>query len=124
MNKIIRMLVVTLLVSTVAISVMAQTRAFAPAVSVRLVEITGKIRDLHGLPVVAFKVSLRNWFGEDLASAVTDSNGVFDLRNVRPGRYHFNFRPLAENSRGETVIIDVPTHLLHMDMTVNRNPPA
>jgi hypothetical protein len=122
MRKLIIMLAAALLASTIGISVMPETHVFASGV--RLIEITGKVRDKGGHPVAALKISLRNWFGADLASAVTDANGVFDLRNVMPGRYYFNFRPLAEDSRGETMIIDVPAHIMHMDMTVNRNPPA
>jgi carboxypeptidase family protein len=123
MRKLIIMLAATLVASTIGISVMAQTHTFAPGAS-SLAEITGRIRDARGNPVAALKISLRNWFGADLTSAVTDDNGVYDLRNVIPGRYYFNFRPLAENSHGQTVIIDVPTHILHMDLTVTRNPPA
>jgi hypothetical protein len=124
MKKLISMLAATLIASTIGISVMAESHAFAPAMSIGLSEITGRISDQRGNPVAALKISLRNWFGSDLVSAVSDVNGVFDLRNVIPGRYYFNFRPLGENSRGETVIIDVPTHLMRMNLTVNRNPPA
>jgi protocatechuate 3,4-dioxygenase beta subunit len=124
MRRLIFMLAATLVASTIGISVMAATHTFAPGVSTGLIEITGRIRDRRGQPVAALKISLRNWFGADLASAVTDENGIFDLRNVMPGRYHCNFRPLAENSHGETVIIDVPAHVLRMNLTVNRNPPA
>jgi protocatechuate 3,4-dioxygenase beta subunit len=124
MRKLIFMVAATLVASTIGISVMVATHTFAPGVSTGLIEITGRIRDTRGQPVAALKISLRNWFGADLASAVTDENGVFDLRNVMPGRYHFNFRPLAEDSSGETDIIDVPAHVLRMDLTVNRNPPA
>ncbi len=121
MRKFIRMLAATLVASMIGISVMAQTHAFAP---VTFTEITGKIRDTHGQPVAALKISLRDWFGTDLACAVTDQNGVYDLRHVIPGRYHFNFRPLAEDSLGETLIIDVPDHFFHMNLTVRRNPSA
>jgi protocatechuate 3,4-dioxygenase beta subunit len=124
MRKMFLMLMATLIASTIGISVMAQTHTFAPGASNRLIEITGRIRDTQGHPVAALKISLRNWFGFDLGSAVTDENGVFDLRNVAPGRYHCNFRPLAENSLGQTVILDVPAHFMHMNLTVNRNPSA
>jgi protocatechuate 3,4-dioxygenase beta subunit len=121
MRKFVWMLAATLIASMIGISVMAQSHAFAP---VTFTEITGKVRDTHGRPVVALKISLRNWFGTDLGSAVTDRNGLYDLRKVIPGRYHFNFRPLAEDSLGETVIIDVPGHILRMNLTVRRNPSA
>lgn len=121
MIKLIRILAATLIASMIGISVMAQAHAFAP---VTFTEITGNIRDTHGRPVAALKISLRNWFGVDLGTAVTDLNGLYDLHNVIPGRYHFNFRPLAEDSTGETIIIDVPNHLLHMNLTVTRNPSA
>jgi hypothetical protein len=124
MRKFFRMLAATVIASTIGISVMAESHAFVPRMSIGMTEITGTIRDSRGHPVAALKISLRNWFGADLGSAVSDENGVFDLRNVAPGRYYFNFRPLAESSRGETVIIDVPAHLMRMNLTVNRNPPA
>jgi protocatechuate 3,4-dioxygenase beta subunit len=124
MKKLTIILAATLVASTIGISVMAESHTFAPTVSIRLIDITGKILDTRGHPVAALKISLRNWFGADLASTVTDESGVFDLRNVVPGRYYCNFRPLAENSRGETVILDVPAHILHMNLTANRNPPA
>src|SRR5579863_4096669 len=122
MRKLTIMFAATLLLWTVAISVLA-AHTFASGVPVGLIEITGRIHDTNGQPVAALKISLRNWFGADIASAVTDVNGVFDMRNVIPGHYHINFRPLGENSRGQTVIIDVPAHLLRMNLTVNRNPP-
>lgn len=121
MRKFVRTLAATLVASMVGISVMAATHAFAP---VRFSEVAGRICDTHGRPVAALKISLRNWFGGNLGSAVTDQNGRYDLRDVIPGRYHFNFRPLAEDSLGETVIINVPSHFLHMNLTVTRNPPA
>jgi Carboxypeptidase regulatory-like domain len=124
MRKLVIVLAAVLLVSMIRISVNAGTHAFAVPTAAEMAEITGRIRDINGHAVAGLKISLRNWFGSDLASAVTDENGVFDLRNVRPGRYHCNFRPLGERSRGETVMLDVPAHFLHMNLTVNRNPPA
>jgi Carboxypeptidase regulatory-like domain len=91
---------------------------------VRGTEISGRIRDLHGRPVAAVKISLMNWFGADLGSAVSDDKGMFHLQNVAPGSYYVKFRPLAEDSRGETMIIQVPAHPMRMNLTVNRNPPA
>jgi len=90
----------------------------------RLIELSGTIRDTQGRPVAALKVSLMNWFGESFGSAVTDDQGSFDIRNVAPGSYYAKFRPLAENSPGQVVIIYVPPHAIHMNMTVNRNPSA
>ena len=91
---------------------------------VRGTEISGRIRDLHGRPVAALKISLMNWFGADLGSAVSDDQGMFHLQNVAPGSYYVKFRPLAEDSRGETMIIQVPAHPMRMNLTVNRSPPA
>jgi hypothetical protein len=31
---------------------------------------------------------------------------------------------LGENSRGETMVIQVPSHPMRMNLTVTRNPPA
>ena len=121
MRKFIRMLLATAVTLIIGISLTAQSRDFTPAT---FTEIAGKIHDVHGRPAVAFKISLRNWLGDDLASAVTDQNGAYDLRQVIPGRYHFNFRPLAEESLGETIIINVPGHFFRMNLTVLRNPPA
>lgn len=122
MRKLLIMLAAALVASMIAMSVTAATHTFAP-LALRQIEISGRIRDGRGKPVAALKISLRNWFGVDLASAVTDQNGIYHL-NVAPGRYYVNFRPLAENSRGETIIIDVPAHFLLMNLTVTRNPPA
>jgi hypothetical protein len=124
MKKLIIVLAAVLSLSMIRISVNAATREFAVPRTVELAEITGRIRDIDGHAVAGLKISLRNWFGSDLASAVTDEDGVFDLRNVKPGHYHCNFRPLGERSRGETVILDVPAHRIQMNLTVNRNPPA
>ncbi len=90
----------------------------------RLIELSGTIRDTQGRPVAALKVSLMNWFGEGFGSAVTDDQGSFDIRIVAPGSYYVKFRPLAENSPGQVVIIYVPPHAIHFNMTVNRNPSA
>ena len=90
----------------------------------RLIELSGTIHDRQGRPVAALKVSLMNWFGEGFGSAVTDDQGSFDIRNVAPGSYYVKFRPLAENSPGQVVIIYVPPHAIHFNMTVNRNPSA
>jgi hypothetical protein len=87
-------------------------------------EISGRIRDLHGRPVAALKISLMNWFGADLGSAVSDDKGIYHLRNVTPGSYYVKFRPLAEDSRGETMIIQVPAHPMRMNLTITRNPSA
>jgi Carboxypeptidase regulatory-like domain len=114
----------TLIAMTVGVSMIAETATFVPAGPINLTEITGRILDIHGQPVAALKISLRDWFGSDLGSAVTDVNGVYDLRKITPGRYHCNFRPLAENSNGETVIIIVPSHSMRLNLTLNRNPPA
>jgi hypothetical protein len=124
MGKSILILTATLVASAIGISVMVATHPFASRVPSGLSEITGRVRDTSRQPVAALKISLRNWIGADLASAVTDENGVFDLRNIVPGRYYFNFRPLGEDSSGETEIIDVPKHILRMNINVNRNPPA
>jgi protocatechuate 3,4-dioxygenase beta subunit len=124
MRKSILILAATLVASAIGISVMAAMHPFASGVPSGLIEITGRVRDTNGQPVAALKISLRNWIGADLASAVTDENGAFDLRNIVPGRYYFNFRPLAEDSSGETEIIDVPAHILRMNINGNRNPPA
>ena len=117
-------LAAVLSLSMIRLSVNAATREFAVSRTVELAEITGRIRDLDGHAVAGLKISLRNWFGSDLASAVTDENGVFDLRNLKPGHYHCNFRPLGERSRGETVILDLPARRVQMNLTVNRNPSA
>jgi len=87
-------------------------------------EIIGRIRDMHGQPVAALKISLMNWFGVDFGSAVSDDKGIFHIENVTPGSYYVKFRPLAENSRGETMVIKVPPHSMRMNLTVTRNPPA
>jgi Carboxypeptidase regulatory-like domain len=87
-------------------------------------EIIGRIRDMHGQPVAALKISLMNWFGVDFGSAVSDDKGIFHIENVTPGSYYVKFRPLAENSRGETMVIKVPAHSMRMNLTVTRNPPA
>jgi hypothetical protein len=71
MKKLISMLAATLIASTIGISVMAESHAFAPAMSIGLSEITGRISDQRGNPVAALKISLRNWFGSDLVSAVS-----------------------------------------------------
>jgi Carboxypeptidase regulatory-like domain len=124
MRKFTFILAVVLVGSTIGISMVAETASFGPAMPARMTEISGTIRDIHGRPVAALKISLRNWFGTDLASAVTNRKGMFDLREVIPGRYHINFRPLAENSTGQTMIIDVPAHKMRMNLTLTRNPPA
>ena len=124
MRKFTLILAAVLIGSTIGISMVAETASFAPARPARLTEITGTIRDIHGRPVAGLKISLRNWFGTDLASAVTNRKGMFDLRKVIPGRYHINFRPLAEDSPGQTVIMDVPAHKMRMNLTLNRNPSA
>lgn len=65
-----------------------------------------------------------NWFGEGFGSAVTDDRGSFDIRNVTPGNYYVKFRPLAENSEGQVVTFHMPSHAIHINMIVNRNPSA
>jgi hypothetical protein len=124
MRKLFIILAAMLSLSLIRISVTAATQQFTVHQPSELTEITGRISDIHGYAVAGLKISLRNWFGSELASAVSDINGVFHLRQVPPGRYYCNFRPLAESSRGETVILYVPTHSLKMNLTVNRNPPA
>ncbi len=47
-------------------------------------EITGKIRDMHGRPVAALKISPTKWFGADFGSAVSDDKGAFRFQNVVP----------------------------------------
>ena len=108
----------------VGFSIVLVPHAFALRPSTNLTEITGKIRDIHGKPVAALKISLMNWFGADLGNAVSDDQGVFQIRNVVPGSYYVKFRPLGENSRGETIVIQVPAHPMRMNLTVTRNPPA
>jgi hypothetical protein len=110
----------------VALGLSAQlaTQGFTLRASTGGTEITGRIRDMHGRPVAALKVSLMNWFGVDFGSAVSDDKGIFHIENVTPGSYYVKFRPLAENSRGETIVIKVPPHSMRMNLTVTRNPPA
>ena len=105
-------------------SVMAATHTFAQSAPIRLAELKGRIRDTHGRPVAALKISLMNWFGTDFGSAVTDENGVYDIRNITPGRYYVKFRPLAEHSRGQVVVMKIPARTMRMNLTVSRNPPA
>lgn len=85
-------------------------------------EIIGRVRDLKGNPVAGLKISLRNWMGAEIASAVTDERGRYELRDIVAGRYHCNFRPLAEGSDGQTVILDVRAQLMRLNLTVTRNP--
>jgi protocatechuate 3,4-dioxygenase beta subunit len=113
-----------LLASMIGFSVMAETHTFARVMPIRLAEIEGTIRDTHGRPVAALKISLMNWFGIDLASGVTDEKGTYDIRNITPGRYYVNFRPLAEDSRGQVVMIQIPARKIRMNLTISRNPPA
>jgi hypothetical protein len=108
----------------VGFSIALVPRAFALRPSTNLTEITGRIRDIHGKPVAALKISLMNWFGADLGNAVSDDQGAFHIQNVAPGSYYVKFRPLGENSRGETMVIQVPAHSMRMNLTVTRNPPA
>jgi protocatechuate 3,4-dioxygenase beta subunit len=115
---------VVLTFMTIGLSFEGTTHSTLFGSPARLIELSGTIRDTQGRPVAALKVSLMNWFGESFGSAVTDDQGSFDIRNVAPGSYYAKFRPLAENSPGQVVIIYVPPHAIHMNMTVNRNPSA
>ena len=124
MKKSSLVVAVTLVILTVGFSIEAATQTHAQGSSTQRTEITGKIRDIHGRPVAALKISLMNWFGADFGSAVTDDQGAFDIHNVAPGSYYVKFRPLAENSPGQVVIIRVPAHAMRMNLTVTRNPPA
>jgi hypothetical protein len=120
-NRIVGMALGVLMVG---FSMVLVPHAFALRPSASLTEITGRIRDIHGKPVAALKISLMNWFGADLGNAVSDDQGAFHIRNVVPGSYYVKFRPLGENSRGETMVIQVPSHPMRMNLTVTRNPPA
>lgn len=124
MRKFGLIMAVTLMATTIGFSVMAATHTFAQGAPIRFAELRGRIRDTDGRPVAALKISLMNWFGTDLASAVTDENGTYDIRHITPGRYYAKFRPLAEHSRGQVVIIEVPARTVRMNLTVTRNPPA
>ncbi len=113
-----------ILIVTLGIAVQLATQGFILSAPKGGTEIIGRIRDMHGRPVAALKISLMNWFGVDFGSAVSDDKGVFHIDNVTPGSYYVKFRPLAENSRGETIVIKVPAHSMRMNLTVTRNPPA
>lgn len=115
---------VALTIMTIGLSFEGTTYSTPFGSPAQLTELRGTIRDTQGRPVAALKVSLMNWFGENFGSAVTDDRGSFDIRDVAPGRYYARFRPLAENSPGQVVIIYVTPHAIHMHMTVTRNPSA
>jgi carboxypeptidase family protein len=112
------------IVVTLGLSVQLATQGSMLRTPTGGTEIIGRIRDMHGQPVAALKISLMNWFGVDFGSAVSDDKGIFHIENVTPGSYYVKFRPLAENSRGETIVIKVPPHSMRMNLTVTRNPPA
>jgi Carboxypeptidase regulatory-like domain len=115
-------LALIILIGGFSIMTVALSDRFTP--QLRGTEISGRIRDMHGRPVAALKISLMNWFGADLGSAVSDDQGIFHIQNVAPGSYYVKFRLLAEDSRGETMIIQVPAHPMRMNLTVTRNPSA
>jgi hypothetical protein len=87
-------------------------------------EINGVVRDLHGQPVEAVKISLTNWFGKISASAVTDDHGMYRIENITPGRYYVHIRPLGGSARGQFLVITIPPHHLGMNLTLLRNIPA
>lgn len=123
--KKVRLLAVSALAMlTIGSAFQGLTHSTSLAMSTRLSDLSGTIRDTGGRPVAALKVSLTNWFGQGFGSAVTDDRGSFDIRNVTPGVYYVKFRPLAENSPGQVVIFRVPSHAIHINMVVNRNPSA
>ena len=124
LKKVSLLAAVALTIMTIGLSFHGTTHSTPFGSSARRIELSGTVRDTQGRPVAALKVSLMNWFGESFGSAVTDDQGSFDIPNVAPGSYYARFRPLAENSPGQVVIIYVPPRAVHMHMTVNRNPSA
>jgi protocatechuate 3,4-dioxygenase beta subunit len=123
-NRIGILTAVALITMTIGLSFVGTIHSTPFGTPARLIELSGTVRDTQGRPVAALKVSLMNWFGESFGSAVTDDQGSFDIRDVAPGSYYARFRPLAENSAGQVMIIYVPSRAIHMHMTVTRNPSA
>jgi Carboxypeptidase regulatory-like domain len=111
----------TTCIAIIAVAFTVLATVHPVAASIPTGEVEGVARDIHGQPVESLKISLTNWFGDVSASAVTDAHGRYQIDNVAPGKYYMRIRPLGEAVRGQLIVIDVPPHHLHLNLSLLRN---
>jgi len=70
-------------------------------------EVAGKVADTHGQSVPAATISLMDSAGKPLASASTDQQGKYLIKQVAPGDYHLSLKPPTGHLIGQTVVVSV-----------------
>ena len=81
--------------------------------SVFAAEILGKVADSQGTPITHVAVAVRDSAGRTVGSMFTNDNGVFEFKDLIPGDYRIQLRPLTGGVLGRIV----PVHLLATGMT-------
>lgn len=87
-------------------------------------EVSGTVSDVAGKAVAKVKLSASDSSGKNAGTALTDTNGKYQIAGLSPGTYVFALDPLASGFKGGNGLAHVGEKGLTIDWKVSPASPA